>query len=88
MIAHSHSGAGVPARHHLYRFHAALVTILLCAMFLAMPSSLRANDTEKNLLANGNFAKGSEDQPDSWRTEAWINNPDSFQAHWHSYTVK
>ena len=88
MIAHSHSGAGVPARHHLYRFHAALVTILLCAMFLATPSSLRANDTEKNLLANGNFAKGSEDQPDSWRTEAWINNPDSFQAHWHSYTDK
>ena len=38
---------------------------------------------QKNLLQNGDFAKGSEDQPDLWRTEAWINSPEAFQAHWH-----
>ena len=48
----------------------------------------RAAAAQKNLLLNGDFAKGSEDQPDLWRTEAWINNPDAFQAHWHSYSDK
>ncbi len=43
---------------------------------------------QKNLLLNGDFKKGSEDQPDSWRIEAWINSPDAFQTHWHSYTDK
>ena len=43
---------------------------------------------QKNLLLNGDFKKGSEDQPDSWRTEAWINSPEAFQTHWHSYTDK
>ena len=23
-----------------------------------------------------------------WRTEAWVNKPDAFQAHWHSYSDK
>jgi hypothetical protein len=82
MIAHSHSGAGVLASG------AVLLTILLCVMFLAAPATSLADDAQKNLLLNGDFAKGSEDQPDSWRTEAWINNPESFQAHWHQYTDK
>ena len=42
----------------------------------------------QNLLLNGDFAKGSEDQPDLWRTEAWINNPNAFHAHWHSFPDK
>jgi len=70
--------------------------ILLCAVFLcatlaaALFAPLRAAFAadQKNRLLNGDFAKGSEDQPDLWRTEAWINNPESFQAHWHSYTDK
>lgn len=40
----------------------------------------------QNLLVNGDLSKGSEDQPDLWRTEAWINNPESFRAHWHAAT--
>jgi dolichyl-phosphate-mannose-protein mannosyltransferase len=36
----------------------------------------------KNLLVNGNFATGSGAQPDEWRTEAWINNPESFAYSW------
>jgi len=26
-------------------------------------------------LLNGDLSKGTENQPDSWRTEAWINEP-------------
>jgi dolichyl-phosphate-mannose-protein mannosyltransferase len=37
---------------------------------------------EKNLLANGDFAKGSVDQPDEWRVEAWVNSPEAFAHHW------
>jgi hypothetical protein len=57
-------------------------SILLCATifaFLLMPSSSCAAD---NLLQNGDFSAGSGDQPDVWRTEAWINKPESFETHW------
>jgi hypothetical protein len=76
------------ARLHSYRSLLALCTVILCAALIASPTTSRAAGDQKNLLLNGDFAKGSEDQPDSWRTEAWINNPDSFQAHWHSNTGK
>jgi dolichyl-phosphate-mannose-protein mannosyltransferase len=78
MIAHQHPHRSAPA----------LLTIFLCAILALAPAASLADDAPKNLLLNGDFAKGSEDQPDSWRTEAWINNPDSFQAHWHQYTDK
>jgi dolichyl-phosphate-mannose-protein mannosyltransferase len=70
---------------HLHSYRSAL---LFCAALFAAPTLSLAAGNQKNLLLNGDFAKGSEDQPDSWRTEAWINNPDSFQAHWHSNTGK
>jgi dolichyl-phosphate-mannose-protein mannosyltransferase len=62
--------------------------ILVCATLAVSIPGRAAAVERKNLLLNGDFAKGSEDQPDSWRTEAWINNPESFQAHWHSYSDK
>jgi dolichyl-phosphate-mannose-protein mannosyltransferase len=75
MIRHSHRGF--------------LCALFLCAMLAAISTPHRAFAADqKNLLLNGDFKKGSEDQPDSWRTEAWINNPESFQTHWHSYTDK
>src|ERR1019366_6552220 len=75
---------------HSYRRRRA---ILLCAVFLGamlapVSTTCRAAAEQKNLLLNGDFAKGSEDQPDLWRTEAWINKPDAFLAHWHSYPDK
>src|ERR1035437_9699901 len=75
---------------HSYRRRRA---ILLCAVFpgamlAAVSTTCRAAAEQKNLLLNGDFAKGSEDQPDLWRTEAWINKPDAFVAHWHSYPDK
>jgi hypothetical protein len=65
--------------------HAALLLAILAA---ASSPRLAAAADQKNLLLNGDFKKGSEDQPDSWRTEAWINNPESFATHWHSYPDK
>ena len=76
------------ARLHSYRSALLFCTVSLCAILFAAPRSSFAAGDQKNLLLNGDFAKGSEDQPDSWRTEAWINNPESFQAHWHSNTGK
>jgi dolichyl-phosphate-mannose-protein mannosyltransferase len=35
-----------------------------------------------NLLVNGDLAKGSEHQPDDWRTEAWLNDPGAFVYDW------
>jgi len=70
-----------------------LYALLLCATLAAVSSpspagAAAAATDQKNLLLNGDFKKGSEDQPDSWRIEAWINSPDAFQTHWHSYTDK
>jgi len=63
--------------------------VFLCATLAAVSAPRRvAAADQKNLLLNGDFAKGSEDQPDSWRTESWINSPDAFQTHWHSYADK
>jgi hypothetical protein len=77
---------------HRYRLRRAIWPCAV-ALFATLAGPLSAPhraaaDEEKNLLLNGDFATGSEDQPDSWRTEAWINNPDAFQAHWHTYTDK
>lgn len=79
------------ARLHSYRSRRALLLCagFLCGMLAAVCAPRRAVAADqKNLLINGTFAKGSEDQPDLWRTEAWINKPDAFLAHWHSYTDK
>ncbi len=59
--------------------------ILICAIFIFAFTGLLQRDAgaAQNLLQNGDFAKGSEDQPDNWRTEAWINKPDAFICHWH-----
>ena len=56
---------------------------LLCAIVLIVAMTPRHARAANNLLQNGNFAKGSEDQPDEWRTEAWINKPEAFVCHWH-----
>jgi dolichyl-phosphate-mannose-protein mannosyltransferase len=47
------------------------------------PPEPQALTVSKNLLANGDFATGSGTQPDEWRTEAWINNPESFAYAWN-----
>ncbi|HVA81876.1 MAG TPA: hypothetical protein VNF29_13195 [Candidatus Binataceae bacterium] len=46
---------------------------------LAAPAVARA---AANLLLNGDLSKGSESQPDHWRTEAWLNDPAAFAYDW------
>lgn len=58
--------------------------MVLCAIFILVALSPRPVSAAPNLLVNGDFAKGSEDQPDNWRTEAWIQKPDAFVCHWHA----
>ncbi|MGH7778385.1 MAG: hypothetical protein ACREQR_00955 [Candidatus Binataceae bacterium] len=68
-------------RHTLGFFTARLaagLAILLLAG-IAAPSIACAG---QNLLVNGDLAKGSEHQPDEWRTEAWLNDPNAFAYDW------
>src|SRR5258708_1637601 len=69
--------------NRLSHSHLRLRAILLCAVFLIFGMTPRHARAANNLLQNGNFAKGSEDQPDEWRTEAWINKPEAFLCHSH-----
>ncbi len=57
---------------------------LLCATFLAIALAPSLACAAQNLLKNGDLSAGSEDQPDDWRIEAWIQKPESFETHWHS----
>ena len=69
--------------NRLSHSHLRIRAIFLCAVFLFFGLTPRHARAANNLLQNGNFAKGSEDQPDEWRTEAWINKPEAFVCHWH-----
>jgi dolichyl-phosphate-mannose-protein mannosyltransferase len=51
----------------------AVLTILACA-----PRVRAANQ----LLSNADLSKGSENQPDSWQTQAWVNEPDAVTFNW------
>lgn len=55
---------------------------ILFAVLIGLVSLPVHAESSRNLLPNGDFGKGSGDQPDEWRTEAWINKPDAFQATW------
>jgi len=75
---------------HRHRRRSALIVcaVFICTALAVGTSASCFADEQKNLLLNADFAKGSEDQPDSWRTEAWINSPEAFQTHWHQYSDK
>lgn len=38
--------------------------------------------TAAEILRNGDLSAGAGSQPDSWRTEAWINDPQACDFHW------
>lgn len=56
---------------------AAIALCLLLACVAARPALAAGN-----LLLNGNLATGTVNQPDHWRTEAWLNGPDAVQYTW------
>ncbi len=55
--------------------------LAICAIAAAFVPHA-AISAEANLLLNGDLAKGSGEQPDHWRTEAWVNEPDAFRYTW------
>jgi hypothetical protein len=57
------------------------VTAMAAVAFLAAAAAC-AVAASGNALLNGDLAKGSENQPDNWRTEAWINGPDAVTYTW------
>ena len=57
--------------------------LMVCAAaILVVVPALSARATAANLILNGDLAKGSEQQPDDWRTEAWVNEPAAFAYTW------
>jgi dolichyl-phosphate-mannose-protein mannosyltransferase len=56
---------------------AAIAMLALVVIAVARPANGAGN-----LLLNGDLSKGSENQPDHWRTEAWVNSPDAFRYDW------
>jgi hypothetical protein len=59
----------------------ALVAYAAVILMIATALSARAA-TEAKLILNGDLSKGSEQQPDDWRTEAWVNEPGAFAYTW------
>jgi dolichyl-phosphate-mannose-protein mannosyltransferase len=54
----------------------------MAAVALLAVAAAYASAAQKNFLLNGDLAKGSENQPDNWRTEAWVNGPDAVRYTW------
>jgi hypothetical protein len=57
--------------------------LALGVLFFSMPAHPDTTQSPSpNLILNGNLAKGSGEQPDHWRTEAWVNDPTAFHYAW------
>jgi dolichyl-phosphate-mannose-protein mannosyltransferase len=55
---------------------------VIAAVALLAVTTVRAAAASGNILLNGDLRKGSENQPDDWRTEAWVNGPDAIRYTW------
>src|SRR5215475_8599927 len=53
-----------------------------CAFAALVCISLPAGAETKEVVLNGDAAKGSAEQPDNWRTEAWEQAPEDFHGTW------
>lgn len=56
----------------------ASAALSLLAILTIAPGACAAQE----LLHNADLSKGSENQPDDWRTEAWINEPSAVTFNW------
>ena len=61
------------------------LAIAFAVIILTTPLFGRAANAPdgKEILLNGDLSKGSGGQPDSWRTEAWINEPAAVTFTWN-----
>ncbi len=60
------------------RIRVVSAAIALFIFTLGVAPRVRAGE----LLHNGDLSKGSGNQPDLWRTEAWVNDPDAVAFNW------
>jgi dolichyl-phosphate-mannose-protein mannosyltransferase len=54
----------------------------MAAVALLALAAARVPAAQRNILLNGDLDKGTENQPDDWRTEAWINGPAAVRYTW------
>ncbi len=59
-----------------------MLSAVCLAALLAFAHPRVAGCAESNLMLNGDLSKGSGEQPDDWRTEAWVNDPTAFHYTW------
>jgi hypothetical protein len=60
----------------------ARASVGLAAFFLLLIAVPNDGQAAANLLHNGNFSVGSGDSVDGWRTDAWIQSPDTTDYRW------
>jgi len=51
-------------------------------VFLTMLAFAPRVRAANELLSNAELSKGSENQPDDWQTQAWVNEPDAVTFNW------
>jgi len=58
------------------------LALAIAALLLAAIMAPRRLNAAEGVVLNGDLAKGSAEQPDNWRTEAWVNDPNAFAYGW------
>jgi hypothetical protein len=58
---------------------AVIIAIVIVLIGFAIAPTAHADQL---LLLNGDLAKGSENQPDDWRMDAWVNDPTAVTFAW------
>jgi dolichyl-phosphate-mannose-protein mannosyltransferase len=54
--------------------------VIVALLIFALAPRARA---ASQLLLNGDLSKGSENQPDDWRMDAWVNDPSAVSFFWN-----
>jgi hypothetical protein len=71
-------------REHRRCGRARLASVGIVAIIFVLIGFASAQQTSalKQLLINGDLSKGSENQPDLWRMDAWVNDPSAVSFEW------
>jgi hypothetical protein len=64
------------------RFRLASAAIISMTILLTNFATARGARAAQELLHNADLSRGSGNQPDDWRTEAWINEPSAVTFNW------
>jgi hypothetical protein len=66
-----------------WRSRPVAILFVIFAVWLSGAFPAFSSDVDKPLLNNGDFARGSGDSCDGWRTDGWIQSPDTTIYTWH-----